>query len=508
MDKKELKVKAFGEPNTNIFYRNDTSDSESLSGNPEVSRITDLQDTAPDSGLNYKTNLNFDNTRYDQGNYYKSTVSGILKLDKKSPIWQTDDTLIKQSLVSKLNKEYPGLTLDSLDITINRQEGTIAYESKRVMSGISILSADRVEIPFQLLGLDELFYIEPQKLQAQYPGFARNKQWKNMGKWDRTTIWQKTDNIKFCMFEDNKKCITTELTLNDIGIEGTFKIDFRRAETLKYFAYMKGLLKREVQLDENKQSIDLFQKIDDKQFKLYTPLNNQEAKIVFAIKNPEILFVYFDVWKVEMDNKAVPQNAIPVGKIVPGGIFVLVDKDISEAAKGRYVPYNTQFIKMDNKTFMLWEAGKTDVDDLATIIEQWRTDQKTSKVQKNYIFEFDTRDPQYNDWDGNPKKISYETMVIPRSEMAISPRKKQTLDGILEQLIKSYPSQKDKLGTYIKIPIGTFEQEIGKANVLWDDVIKKSAPQTVEGLGEVLMGNTEKYSWIINEKDKTIIIQQ
>lgn len=541
---KKIKADAT-EHQTGIWYH----PAPSNLGGPSVERIVELQqDKAPDSGLNYRTNTNYENNYWDDGRTSKTDVDGMLKLDKSNAIWRYDDSAIRQAVIEKVKEHYDFINESNLSITINRQAGTITYKGKEVKA--FVLKADedvRVKMPFNLLEVGDNFYIDKDSMKAEYIDIDNNQQWRNI-KWESNkTLWVKESDYKFCT-TDTKKCITARYALTNVKVGAVFTID---ADAIKsnntvMWNYYKKKLGREL-TDE-----DRFIKKTNNTFVLYPEEKNQKVdkngvpvlddngkpimtQVVFKVTNPNSVPIFFNIFVVQMAEKDVPKIAISFNEVTMGGVFVIPDAYIPKRFTQKYKPYITTFMKINATQFILYKAGQKygkDDDGYITVADK--------EVKDKDKFTLTGIELQYTDWDS--RKISSDIRVIVYDQGDIAQTKKQaTLDTALEKLFSKYEVKQDNKGKYIKIPEKALLSELGS---IYQEFAGKTAEKQIDmpeyekdasgkpildDKGQVKpqidpttdkpivkkqtteMGNTERFSWVFDvdsgdNKERSVII--
>lgn len=537
--KMENNKKILGEPSTNIWYHNDTLP-DNWAG-PEVSRNTEvLKDQSLDDGNLYKTNLNLvDDARGN--NPRQSEAKGMLKLDKKNPIWKYDDELIKEVLVKKLQEKYMYVEPKGLNVDIDRNEGIINYEYQgNKYTGIKsykIISdeddIELVEVFFEDLKVQETFYIDPQKMESNYKNFYESDDFKKVGKFSRDTEWQKTSATTFCLFTEGTKCVKTEIKFYDVTIGSVFNInpDGLRADHAPYYGYIKQ------QMGRDPVESDKFQKIDDTHYIFI------EGGKKLSIKQPEKMPVLFVVFLVEVDQKVAPPSSIALAEVPIGSIFVFTTAAVNKTAQGKIKPGTTQFIKMTSAECFIYNPANFDEEafgshnfdevyeamqfnseeeiEKALLEDQIKTELKKrrEKAQKQAFIIDENIIPEANNWGGRHISAGSYVLVLDKKQFAV---KKSTMNTFIESLFSKFETTKDEKGEYIIISPVELEAGLSDAKLDYTDWDKLTRNETIkmptgeydekDGKKTPIMqdfdtkvGNTDKYYWVMDKDGNWII---
>ena len=510
----------YDEPNSNMWFRQDTVPENHI--NPvEVTHIDN--NVLPRSGHEFKTTFNFD----DNSENYKINVDGVMKVDLKSPIWQHKDEDIQKAMLSKLQEQYDFLSMDNMRFVINRVDGIIEYYYKDNKIASNKIIAELQYIQFKDLDVGEPFYIVPERLQEQAPGVLEDWQ-KSL----KQVINPNDMYIKraggFCVLKTRDTlgdCVDASIKYKNLKEGASFNLDINNL--MAKYPEVYGQLKDKVKgLSYETEFI----KIDQQTF---YPTKTPENKL--TIKAGE-LPITFGVWVVVIDKSAEPPGGIKLSEVPAMSIFTLGENAIAKQYRESYHPYSTEFLKISPEYFMLWRGGKTVIPgimeqdpynfDYDKISKDKLRDQYTKMSKQSPMFYISTGNEAFTDL--NRRQVSGDETVFIKD--TITPKKKNTLEAVLNSMFSKYETKKDELGEYIEVTTMDIAKELEaaklnyqqfeeKTNPEWVNIDlpktdtktdKKDAPKvnkkTIDHVGKkVRTGATDKFSWTIGENKKVVI---
>jgi hypothetical protein len=539
----EYDINYLKEPRTGINYRGTTDDFNTC----EVGRTVELnyENDAIDDGLLHRAIPNYNSDDYIN-KYSKENVNGIYKLDKNNPIWQYNNEDIKMAVLRKLQQQYPIIKdIEGLDVKIDRNKGVIDYKynmeiiksnkknikcddnNKEIGNEEDVNELDREETFFEKLRVGETFYIDPQKFQALYPAFYKNKQFDKIGKFTRGTKWKKTSSTTFCLFFGSNKCVEAYVAFAEISNNSVFQIyvDGLRNKYSEYYGYIKSQLGRDITME------DKFIKINNNQYKLY----DKDSDKILKINQPMNLQVLFLVFVIEVDKEVASPQAIPLKDIPIGTIFTFTISAVKPIYHDKIKPGKTKFIKMTDDEVYLYKPEKFNQDLLTLEIddpdwENFKTVEDIEKAQKLDEFKtmikkkaertrevpfmiIDNLLPEENDF--GTRRISAGSYVFIIEEKEFIIKKKSTMDQLLGSLFGKYETKKDDKGEYIKISQRELEQQLASVGLTYTDFDKLSHKEDIDlPTGEyetkedgtkipiykkfnTTLGNSENFYWVL-----------
>jgi len=509
---------------TNVWYHDDTVPENNI--NPvEITRQPN-QTQAPRDGEEFKTNFNYEDNSED----YVPKVDGIVKMDKRNPIWQYTDEQIKLGFIKKLQDQYNFITPQNVEFHIDRAEGTVQYNYRKELAVASRkIKSARHFVPFSGLGTGDSFYMDKTGIQNQAPGL-----WE---KWEKDFGKAITDQDKFikkgetfCIYKGKDKtgrCIKAEYPFQKLAKGAEFNLDIKLLESEADPQVMEAFRAKVPTMTE----FTVFVKIDEKSFmpkkRKESDNEKQEQKSLkdWQAKNTIImpnageankLPVLFRVWNVIVEDTETAPGAVKLKNIDVWSIFTFSGSAVpSDFATKTYKPTETEFLKVSKDYFKLWKGGKVklpeiltddEASDAQTRIANFLDEQRQKRNVADPTFFISKGDRGHTDWLN--QEVSGEEMVFVKDE--ITPKKKSSVEAVLEGMFKKVETKTDDLGEYIKVQPKDVEHELEGAGFHWQDLINKSEGEKeisvpkANGKGnetkKVRVGATEKFSWTIDTK--------
>jgi len=493
------------EPNTNVWYRNDTFP-ENHREPAKVTRF--VEDIVPNWGEYWKTQPQYD----DNSENYTPKAEGIMKFDTSNPIWTFADEEIKEAIKDKVTEMYMFVDPSDVEVDISRDKKTISYRTKKKMMSFWLESEtgrggeSQVVVNFEFLDDGETFSIDPNVMKSKYGDIwdAWNLMKKGiMQDITREDKWIKTSPYTFCIYDEKgkitKDCLKTEFGFQALknGAKFNVNMDKIKEESPTAFATMVKQI-AEVETDRRVTDIEnslnnntVFIKIDENTFALGT-----NKDITFDVEDPNSLPVFFQVWQVLVEEKAIPEGTVPLSDIGVGEVFVVPDAYIPKLLRKKIIPMNSQFIKLSDEEFINYKPGKAMPDEEEL--------EKFKKKKKQEIFHIaDPSLPDYDtDWDR--RIISPNIQVVRETGEAEKPKKKETLDGIFDEMFKQYEVKKSDIGEYIVVNMEAISKAVGKAGADFQEFANNTESKESEWVNPeteeeemVKFGNSERHAWIV-----------
>lgn len=494
--------------NEGIWYRNDTAPDN----HREPAMITRVvEDIVPSWGEYFKVYPSFD----DNSENRTFKTEGLLKFDSANPIWNFTDEEISEAVKEKATERYTFAEPQDIEVDINRGDKTILYRAKKktisfyIKSDVGKGGDEETIVNFEFLDVGETFSIDPAVMKDKYSDVWET--WNLMRKGilqdvTRDDKWKKTSPYTFCLYDDKGKlttsCLKTEFGFDALrqGAKFNLNIDKIKEKNSKLFKDMVKIInenepnRRQLDIENSLDNTTTFIKVDENTFALGT-----NTDIRFDVSDPLALPVFFKVWQVLVEEKAIPENTIPLSDIGVGETFVIPDAYIPKLWRKKIIPMNSQFIKLSDDTFIHYKPGKTVLDEEE--IEKF----KTKKRQEVYNIA-DSSLPDYDtDWDR--RIISPNIRVKPETGEVEKPKKKETIDGVFDSMFKQYEVKKSELGEYIVVNMEAIAKAMGESPTTdFQEFIDNTDTKTkdwenpeTEETEEVKFGNSERFVWMIRE---------
>jgi hypothetical protein len=482
------------------------------------------QTQAPRNGEEFKTNFNYEDNSED----YMPKVDGIVKMDKRNPIWQYTDEQIKLGFIKKLQDQYNFITPQNVEFHIDRAEGTIQYNYRKELAVASRkIKSARHYIPFSGLETGESFYMDKTGIQKQAPGLWEIWE-KAFGKTitDQDKFIKKGDN--FCIYKGKDKigsCIKAEYPFKKLANGSEFNLDVdslkanapavytsfqKKIPTLTEFTVMVKIDAKSFMPKKRKESDN--EKQEQKSLKDWQA---QNTIVMPSANDANNLPILFRVWNVIVEDTETAVGAVKLKDIDVWSIFTFAGNAIPADFAKSYKPMQTEFLKVSADYFKLWKGGKTKLPDILTDddaqdsqaqIAQFLNEQRQKRNTTDPTFFISKGDRGHTDWLN--QEVSGEEMAFVKDE--IIPKKKNSVEAVLEGMFKKVETKTDDLGEYIKVQPKDVEAELVKAGFKWQDLIDKSEGEKeisvpkAKGKGnetkKVRVGATEKFSWTIDTK--------